>query len=148
MFNSSCWPEERHSYGELKHWTVSTSGTPLKSAILAKNWLKWLKMVKNTISWQWHNARRWLTPHSSQSRDIYIEDYKREHAGLQYHLESAILAKNWLKWLKMEENTISRQRNISRSGLIPHSNHSRDSSTENGKKEASRLQNRLKSQPF
>ena len=65
-------------------------------------------MVENAI-WQWHIARGWLTPRSSQSRDISVED-KRWHSRLQYHLKNQPWAKNWSKWLKIKENTMCRQR--------------------------------------
>ena len=79
------------------------------------------KIGGNTISWERHIVRSWFTPHFDQNRYISIVDGNIENSRLHYDLQNQpFLAKKWLKWLKMGENTISRERHIVRSWFTPH----------------------------
>ena len=47
-------------------------------------------------------------PYFNQNRDIAIADWNIDDSRFKYHPQNQpFLAKNWLKWLKVEENAIS-----------------------------------------
>ena len=107
------------------------------------------EIMENTISRECHIVRSWLTPHFNQNRYISIVDWNIENSRLHYHPKNQpFLAKKWLKWLKMGENTISRECHIVRSWLTPHFNQNRYISIVDWNIENSRLHHHPKNQPF
>ena len=103
----------------------------------------------NTISRECNIIRSWLAPHFNQNRYISIADWNIENSRLQYRPQNQpFLAKKWLKWLKMGENTKSRECKIVRSWLTPHFNQNRYISIADWNNENSRIQYRPQNQPF
>ena len=96
---------KQNRYISVVDWNIENSRhhyRPQNQPFLAKKWLKWLKMGKNTISRECHLVRSWLTPHFDQNRYISIVDWNIENSRLHHHPKNQpFLAKKWLKWLKM-----------------------------------------------
>ena len=63
-----------------------------KTAILTKNWLKWLKNKENPIPRQRFIARSSQTPRFNQNQRILIAFFDIEHFGPQNHLQKAIFS--------------------------------------------------------
>ena len=68
------------------------------------------KLVSSFKSPKVHQ-KRWLTLFFSQNGHISMAYSNIEHCRLQNNLQKqSFLPKNWLKWLKIRENPISRQK--------------------------------------
>ena len=104
---------------------------------------------RNTISRECHIVRSWWIPHFNQNRYISIVDWNIENSKLHYHPQNQpFLAKKWLKWLKIGENTISQECHIVRSWWTPHFNQNRYISVVDWNIKNSRLWHHPQNQPF
>ncbi len=79
---------KQNRYISIVDWNIENSRLqyhPQNQPFLAKKWLKWLKIGKNTTSRECHTVRSWLTPYFNQNRYISIVDWNIENSRLQYY---------------------------------------------------------------